>query len=365
MAFARVWGCMLLLLIAVLLSFQPLITLDLGNSGIVTQMEDLTESFGELDPENHASDVIVYSVNSDDAGKHDSYHGCCNVFIESVEHTGGEATCIALKVCEYCEHEYGELDPENHADVENHTVATCKTLAKCSACEAEYGSFDPENHESDGFAIIPSVTDSTVHEKYHSCCDVFVESEAHSGGEATCKTRAICEICKVSYGSLSAENHESDELIYTNNSSDEGSHNVMRSCCGADGGTEAHSGGKATCHGQAECDKCGASYGELADHVYDNACDTVCNECNQPTRGMVFHKDANGDRICDECGADVESSEVGAVTETPVGEGALSGRAISAIAVGSTAAVGAGSFSLVWFVIQKKSWAELFGLLIG
>ena len=51
MAFARVWGCMLLLLIAVLLSFQPLITLDLGNSGIVTQMEDLTESFGELDPE--------------------------------------------------------------------------------------------------------------------------------------------------------------------------------------------------------------------------------------------------------------------------------------------------------------------------
>ena len=48
-----------------------------------------------------------------------------------------------------------------------------------------------------------------------------------------------------------------------------------------------------------------------------------------------------------------------------IGALTLSGREISAIAVGSTAVVGAGGFSLFWFAIQKKSWAELLGLLIG
>ena len=37
----------------------------------------------------------------------------------------------------------------------------------------------------------------------------------------------------------------------------------------------------------------------------------------------------------------------------------LSGGAIAGIAVGSTVAVGAGGFSLFWFVIKKKKFADL------
>lgn len=332
-------------------------------------------SFGELDPHNHSSEELRYELNAEDADWHDAYHTCCDTLFETVKHSGGVADCVSAAVCEVCGNSYGELDPENHTDVENHTKATCKTLAKCSACEAEYGSLDPENHESDGFAIIPSLTDGSVHEKYHSCCDKLAETEEHSGGKATCNSLAVCEICGGEYGDLDPDAHVSEELVYTKNDRGDGTHDVSRSCCGAEPETEAHSGGKATCHSHAVCDKCGEAYGELAEHSYDNACDTVCNDCNEPTRGMTFHVDADGDLTCDECGADVEKSEVGAVEGTDSIEGGdkgddgeesgLSGREISAIAVGSTAVAGAGGFSLFWFVIQKKSWAELLGLLIG
>lgn len=332
-------------------------------------------SFGPLDPDNHSSDEIRYAVNAEDAGKHDVYHSCCDAHVETKEHSGGIADCVNAAICEVCGNSYGELDPENHADVENHTKATCKTLAKCSACEAEYGELDPENHESDGFAIIPSATDVSVHEKYHSCCDKLAETEEHSGGKATCNSLAVCEVCEGEYGSLDPRNHASEALVHSKNDNGDGTHDVSRSCCGAEPETEAHSGGKATCSKNAICEKCGDAYGELADHTYDNACDTVCNDCNESTRGLTFHIDANGDLICDECGAEVEKSEVGAVEGTDQIQGGdkgddgkekgISGRTISAIAVGSTAVVGAGGFSLFWFVIKKKSWAELLGLLIG
>ena len=40
----------------------------------------------------------------------------------------------------------------------------------------------------------------------------------------------------------------------------------------------------------------------------------------------------------------------------------LSGGAIAGIAVGSVAVVGLGGFSLFWFVIKKKSFADLIAI---
>jgi hypothetical protein len=50
--------------------------------------------------------------------------------------------------------------------------------------------------------------------------------------------------------------------------------------------------------------------------------------------------------MCDECNEKFE----------------LSGSAIAGIAVGSTAVSGIGGFSLIWFVIKKKSWADLLAI---
>ena len=83
-------------------------------------------------------------------------------------------------------------------------------------------------------------------------------------------------------------------------------------------------------------------------HKYDNDCDGACNVCAE-ARKPAEHSDANDDRICDECGAELPR------------EG-LSGGAISGIVIGSAAIAGSGGFSLFWFVIKKKKWSDLIGI---
>lgn len=83
-------------------------------------------------------------------------------------------------------------------------------------------------------------------------------------------------------------------------------------------------------------------------HEYENGCDADCGRCGE-TRTPDGHTDNDENLICDECGASLPS------------EG-LSAGAIVGIAVGSTAAVGLGGFSLFWFVIKKKSLAELLAI---
>ena len=83
-------------------------------------------------------------------------------------------------------------------------------------------------------------------------------------------------------------------------------------------------------------------------HKYDNACDATCNTCGEE-RSPADHVDADEDHTCDECGASLLKD-------------GLSGGAIAGIAVGSTATLGLGGFSLFWFVIKKKKWSDLVGI---
>ena len=49
----------------------------------------------------------------------DHWHTCdCGEIFDKAAHEGGEATCSAKAVCEVCGTEYGELDPDNHANTE-------------------------------------------------------------------------------------------------------------------------------------------------------------------------------------------------------------------------------------------------------
>ena len=49
----------------------------------------------------------------------------------------------------------------------------------------------------------------------------------------------------------------------------------------------------------------------------------------------------------------------GEITGTPTAKGGLSTGAIVGIAVGSVAVAGLGGFAIFWFVIKKKSFADL------
>nr|MBQ8890076.1 DNA/RNA non-specific endonuclease [Clostridia bacterium] len=46
--------------------------------------------------------------------------------------------------------------------------------------------------------------------------------------------------------------------------------------------------------------------GRDCEHIYDNACDTDCNECGE-SREVGEHTDADGNGKCDECGIEVEA----------------------------------------------------------
>ena len=163
----------------------------------------------------------------------------------SENHTGGVATCKEKAKCELCGTEYGELS-------ENHTggVATCKERAKCELCGNEYGvlltthkggcatcedlpiceicgtSYGSPSGHSLSFVpyIQPTCLGYGTVAHYHcgSCgrnfdgngkeiLDIYIEAEGHTGGEATCISKAVCKVCGVPYGKTNPENHSFSE----------------------------------------------------------------------------------------------------------------------------------------------------------
>ena len=120
--------------------------------------------------------------------------------------------------------------------------------------------------------------------------------------------------------------------------------------CGATRTPAAHKYDNAC---DATCNVCGATRTPEA-HVYDNACDADCNVCGA-TRTPEAHVDANGDGKCDACGADVPVDK----------EPGLGAGAIVAIVLGSTVGAGAAGGSIFWFVVKKKSFADLLTLVKG
>lgn len=289
--------------------------------------------FGELDPDNHTSSEYLYESNG--AFTHAVVHACCKAHVKDETHGGGDATCKALAVCDKCKTSYGELDADDHeqADKATYTAngathkafypccevtvteshsggeATCTEQAVCQYCSTPYGEKDADNHSSSEYKYALSKTSRTRHDVMHSCCGALVRSENHSGGEATCLEKASCEYCDTPYGTKDLENHASDKLVCEPNMIDPSTHDCYYSCCDEWHSSAKHSGGTATCQTPAICEGCGVFYGDTLEHVYDNRCDHICNLCNEQTRAMTFHSDANGDEKCDHCPQSMKKEE--------------------------------------------------------
>ena len=75
--------------------------------------------------DDHTHDWSAWTSNGD--GTH-SRRCTCNA-AETVNCSGGTATCIAKAVCEFCKASYGSLDPNNHADLK-HIDAKAATAAE-------------------------------------------------------------------------------------------------------------------------------------------------------------------------------------------------------------------------------------------
>ena len=150
----------------------------------------------------------------------------CAKRTEEVKHTGGQATCQKKAECEVCSQEYGKIGAHNYGnewkhdeashwrecqtegctaktDVAVHSggQATCQKKAECEVCSQKYGELGAHNYGNEW------KHDETSH--WRECqtkgCTAQTDVAKHSGGQATYQKKAICSVCKVSYGKVKKE----------------------------------------------------------------------------------------------------------------------------------------------------------------
>ena len=246
----------------------------------------------------------------------------CTQGVETESCSGGTATCHSKAVCDVCGGEYGEIDPDHHdggTEIRGQTAAsctqagysgdtccrgcgavltqgaeipatghsggtaTCHSKAICDACGDEYGEIDPDNHEG-GTEIRGQAAASCTDAGYSGdiCCrgcgavltqGAEIPATGHSGGTATCHSKAVCDACGSEYGEIDPDNHDGGTEIrgqaaasctqagYSGDTCCRGCGAVLAQ--GSEIPATGHSGGTATCHSKAVCDACGSEYGEI------------------------------------------------------------------------------------------------------
>jgi len=204
-------------------------------------------------------------------------------------------------------------------------------------------------------------------------CEKSGNNAAHEKDKTEFTAEGHEEYCKCGY-KMTVKDHE-HEL-----KADDGKH-WYECACGDKTGEAEHYGGTATCTQKAVCEACENEYGDTAPHAYGEATCTkkaTCSVCGAETGELAAHTDADGNNKCDVCDADLTpagdgnggnggaegdgnggNGGGGDKTEEPSG---LSGGAIAGIVIGGVVVLGVGGFALIWFVIKKKSFADLIAI---
>ncbi|MBQ9843591.1 MAG: hypothetical protein IJO31_05500, partial [Oscillospiraceae bacterium] len=160
----------------------------------------------------------------------------------------------------------------------------------------------PDAYAADGNFIRITLSDGTVREVKMTKAVTFEE-----GGEYTYKVIITADGAYLTCA---------DECSFAYTDNGDGTHDATCTVCGAVVEDEAHSGGTATCTKQAECQHCGASYGEVDvnNHNWENGvCTYECGTTHDP------HTFENG--ICTVCGKeDTTPAEITGVSITVDGE---------------------------------------------
>ena len=131
----------------------------------------------------------------------------CGERTEMGNHNGGTATCTEKATCEICGEKYGDLKPHSYStewstDETNHWHECTECGAKKD--EAEHADAD-KDHKCDVCEKV--LSECADNDKDHKCDLCGKTLSEHTGGTATCKDKAKCEICGESYGELDSNNH--------------------------------------------------------------------------------------------------------------------------------------------------------------
>ena len=149
------------------------------------------------------------------------FHTCgCGTEFDRENHKGGEATCAAKAVCEVCGASYGEVNANNHKNT--HVVgqkdATCCEKGYtgdvfCDDCQTTV-SVGTEISATGNHVDADGKWEFDENGHFHTCYfGTEFDRENHKGGEATCITKATCEVCGHSYGEIDRTNHKSVAVV--------------------------------------------------------------------------------------------------------------------------------------------------------
>ena len=122
-------------------------------------------------------------------------------------HEGGTADCHTKAVCNVCGDSYGEFDMNNHTGEEVWEKTETKHTKKWNCCDIIITKETDHYFENGVCTVCEYVCGHKDDNKDHKCdiCKKVISD--HIGGKATCKDKAVCEICGKAYGELNVTNH--------------------------------------------------------------------------------------------------------------------------------------------------------------
>lgn len=141
--------------------------------------------------------------------------------------------------------------------------ATCDSRAICKNCGERYGELADHN-----YGTAWDYKDAIGHAHKCKVCGAPDTIQPHSGGTAKCGELAKCAECKAEYGEV-MQHQWSTDWTYT----DTKGHAHKCTVCGEHDTVQAHSGGTADCKNKAECSACGTEYGKTGDHQWSTSWD--------------------------------------------------------------------------------------------
>ena len=186
-----------------------------------------TFEIGDKDPDNH-SGILNNDWKSNDTN-HWKEYSCCRAHAEEAAHSGGTATCQNKAVCSTCNKPYGDLGSHVPAstwskDASGHWHA-CQTpncneqLAFAAHTPGPAATEDaPQLCTVCSYELAPALEHTHVWGAWISNGDgthtrtcakdgSHTETNACSGGIATCQNSAMCAVCNTAYGAKDMTNH--------------------------------------------------------------------------------------------------------------------------------------------------------------
>ena len=186
-----------------------------------------TFEIGDKNPDNH-SGILNNDWKSNDTN-HWKEYSCCRAHAEEAAHSGGTATCQNKAVCSTCNKPYGDLGSHVPAstwskDASGHwhacqtpncneklafaahtpgPAATEDAPQLCTVCSYELA---PALEHTHVWGAWISNGDGT-HTRTCAKDSSHTETNACSGGTATCQSSAICAVCNTAYGAKDMTNH--------------------------------------------------------------------------------------------------------------------------------------------------------------